>query len=84
MPLEANLHEEVEETDMVATLFKNVDKEDLVSSNMIYLMFVAASPTASTKTAFRRNNLDLDLFHFKRYAVISVAFQGDHSTPPPK
>ena len=41
-----------EETDMVATLFKNVDQvkapENLVSSDMIYPVFVAANPTDNT------------------------------------
>ena len=37
VPLEANLDEEDEDTDMVALLFQKVD---LVSSDMIYLVFV--------------------------------------------
>ena len=40
------------ETDMVVTLLKNVDQakapEDLVSSDMIYPVVVAASPTHNT------------------------------------
>ena len=40
------------ETDMVVTLLKNVDQakapEDLVSSDMIYPVVVAASPTHKT------------------------------------
>ena len=37
VPLEANLDKEDEDTDMVALLFQKVD---LVSSDMIYLVFV--------------------------------------------